>query len=127
MDNELKLCPFCGKPAIDNFIDDGGDYPSRHVGCDYCLIYAIDDTEWNTRPLEDALRAELEQARAELAAMRERERFIPISERLPKKDGEYLVLNLSPWKQIAFYKADLEVWSVHGVIAWRELPAPEEP
>lgn len=63
---ELKACPFCGAPAAR---DDAPDLPlvecSAHCGLFPVVCYHTDeggservDREWNTRPIEDALRAE---------------------------------------------------------------------
>ena len=69
--SELKACPFCG--STDLATESFGE--RRHcVVCEKCECstgYMLDDDEaieaWNTRPLEDALRAELEFAKNDLA------------------------------------------------------------
>ena len=78
MTDELKLCPF--------------------HNCNTCGCYEdvdIPDKEWNKRPIEDALRAEL-------AALREQKRWIPVGERLPE-DGEEVIVAL-------FYEDAFDVW-----------------
>ena len=60
MSDELKACPFCGEPADDRY--------NRLAKCSNksCLMnhwvddedFFIDD-DWNTRPIEDALRARI--------------------------------------------------------------------
>jgi len=67
---ELKACPFCG--STDLATESFGE--RRHcVVCEKCECstgYMLDDDEaieaWNTRPLEDALRAEIAQLQEEL-------------------------------------------------------------
>jgi len=49
MSNELKPCPFCGGNAVVN-----GD---GNAECGDCFVESL--TDWNTRPIEDALRARI--------------------------------------------------------------------
>ena len=56
MSEKLKPCPFCGHKDI-GATDDG------YAVCAYCEARMDVDTSnvsWNTRPIEDALRAEVE-------------------------------------------------------------------
>lgn len=58
--DELKLCPFCGSEYYKPFLI--GDLV--HLPCD-CLAVPFEDggydkERWNSRPLEDALRKQLE-------------------------------------------------------------------
>lgn len=59
---KLKRCPFCGEPAR-RYIDNSGDRPSNRVGCIQLCEYGMDEETWQSRPIEDALTAELTQAR----------------------------------------------------------------
>lgn len=58
---ELKPCPFCGKEAR-IATDNSGDFDRNYVDCENnCHLFGcLDEKEWNTRPIEDALRAKLE-------------------------------------------------------------------
>lgn len=64
---ELKPCPFCGSKAkyYKNF--NAGYYEITCSECDYCLMSGDDIEEvvetWNTRPIEDELRQELEEVK----------------------------------------------------------------
>jgi len=51
MVTELKPCPFCGGAIIIE--------GNEEVWCDYCGVLTS-ATDWNTRPIEDALRVQLE-------------------------------------------------------------------
>lgn len=61
--------------------------------------------------------AELEQ---QLAAAQERERWIPVTERLPEAEGEYLVWAHNNYFVYYFRNG----FKVDEVTHWRELPAP---
>lgn len=76
MTDELKPCPFCGlKPNLNEAVTyQNGEKSSAFVRCPHCgLAYSFGDkneqavSRWNTRPIEDALRAENERLRAALA------------------------------------------------------------
>jgi hypothetical protein len=61
-----KLCPFCGAP---------GGHTSKHKPSCYFMkknsldvMYGL-TAEWNTRPIEDALRAKLDAAREALESI----------------------------------------------------------
>jgi hypothetical protein len=71
--NELKPCPLCGSSDVCNTWD---QQSHNVVYCNSCSLIGsiannIDEANklWNTRPIEDALRAELEQARARIAGL----------------------------------------------------------
>ena len=82
--SELKPCPFCGGEAelcyseVDTF-------------CRKCNV--MQETElWNTRPIEDELRARIAELEAESERFtvhsrikRQDDKWIPVSERLPEK------------------------------------------
>ena len=63
MSDELKACPFCGSAAM---------LYRGTINCtdEECAVAYSDDTDelitdlWNTRPIEDALRRERDDARA---------------------------------------------------------------
>ena len=64
--SELKPCPFCGLEA-QTYSD--GNYTVVYCNCINCDPIDWDGVNpeiWNTRPIEDALRAELERRTAEL-------------------------------------------------------------
>ena len=65
MSDELKRCPFCGSEAM--ILYDGLDkeccVSCRNNDCEFCGDAGDDEQavidKWNTRPLEDALEAEI--------------------------------------------------------------------
>ena len=68
--SELKACPFCGKAQLTDK-ERGDTLPykkSMKRICDWCDCEAHN---WNTRPIEDGLRAELAAAQAEGERLRE--------------------------------------------------------
>jgi hypothetical protein len=88
MPDRLKSCPFCGGPAEHTEQNNPIEYlePNvwHYIKCSSCNqtmpgIFSPGSVElltrWNTRPLEDALRARLEAAEGLIAAMDEQERL----------------------------------------------------
>ena len=75
--NELKACPFCGgKVDMKSVViySNGERSPAsiKCKKCNYCMT-AFDNDElikrWNTRPIEDALRAALAEANEDAARL----------------------------------------------------------
>ena len=69
MSNELKPCPFCGGKDLEKEVIDGIEGMIYRVSCPHCantMPMTVDTSMeeairiWNTRPAEDALKAELE-------------------------------------------------------------------
>lgn len=87
MSEQLKACPFCGTKKIETYHYPGG---LVIITCSKCTLavqthLALPDDaikQWNARPIEDALRAEL-------AAEKEKHRWIPVSEGDPTEDDIY--------------------------------------
>ncbi len=80
MNEEPKACPFCGKPPQGNNWHTYGRNPKDEMryfcanhDCPNGLRKAVTLDEWNTRPLEDALRADLAAAQAEVERLRDME------------------------------------------------------
>ncbi len=103
--SELKSCPFCGRQPYES-----GGYVSCHT--ELCLANADYHepaigpiTDWNTRPIEDALRARAERAEKMV------ERLIEVGERLrdyailvsadhPMGDGQMALRDKSMWEYL---------------------------
>jgi hypothetical protein len=107
MSEELELCPFCGVD-VNN---------SEHA--DECyLVHRFDFQTnwakyWNTRPLEDALRKQLEVANNENADLTER--LSDCGSLLG--DTEFKAMKLEGQLEVAkkaMKKAKLELWGVPG-------------
>lgn len=72
MSDELKACPFCGKFM---YYEESASGIDAHCTNKNCLMYNkewlwLDVAKWNTRPIEDALRAELAASQAEVERLR---------------------------------------------------------
>jgi hypothetical protein len=77
MSDELKPCPFCENiPFVDTLDDVGGEYSG--ITCEKCqrVYMTSNDAKkppiklWNTRPIEDALTAEVARLRKALVFVR---------------------------------------------------------
>lgn len=74
LQKELLKCPFCGSDDLSVHLDDGFSY---YVWCGNCGSLTDNDhlTEkevieaWNTRPAEDALKAEIERLKEALESI----------------------------------------------------------
>ena len=105
MNKEPKACPLCGKQPQGNNWHTYGRNPKDEMryfcadaSCPGGFRKALTLDEWNTRPLEDALRAELAAANAEIARLRaswweEHTERIRLEERLKLANAtvEYMV------------------------------------
>lgn len=112
--SELIPCPFCGGEAelcyseVDTF-------------CRKCNV--IQETEmWNTRPIEDELRARI----AELEAER---RWIPVSERLPEANKCVLIYdaggNMTVDILVKSGGVETYFWlPKYRILFWMPLPEP---
>ncbi len=129
---ELKPCPFCGAPGAPYRAGEG-EY--IYAGCDKeCHGFPELIDKWNTRPIEDALRAENARLAAELAALKAANAWHPAREILPEhKKVVWACGKLTGYCGEAYYDAEMEQWywneyytSGANVSMWRELPAPPE-
>ena len=91
--NTLKPCPFCGgKNVLSTELQDGLPFIA------YCQCGAENEAEnWNTRPIEDELHTRIAELEAESERFtahsdieRQDDKWIPVSERLPETDGQYI-------------------------------------
>ena len=142
--SEIKPCPFCGGTKI---------CTEKGINLNYCDNCSAESNveHWNTRPIEDALKqriAELEEKltiktlenlkgasvltdlKARIAELEARQRWIPVSERLPEKSGTYLVY-YKTYLEMANFDLISTKWQIcfAGMITeisyW--MPLPESP
>jgi len=97
--SELKPCPFCGGTNICTEKGINLNY------CDSCSAEANIE-HWNTRPIEDDLRKRIVELvssnmvmakgvldlKARIAELEEKQRWIPVSERLPEFNQDVTVI-----------------------------------
>lgn len=118
MSEELRPCPFCG--AMPEKLRTG--YMCSTLGC-ALQENTVSEKEWNTRPIEDALRARI-------AELEEKQRWIPVSERLPKENAPVLVLTVLGGmfvdfihgKSVVTGNPDFYELDVEDVTHWMPLP-----
>ncbi len=131
MSEELKPCPFCGN--VHEITETWYDGPLYGVEGDGCPVWVTafeeDDTRerekvvnlYNSRPIEDALRAELE-------AERQKTRWMSVSDAEPLEDevGWYYVIISkrrvwAKWNGDGFYVNGVKL---QRVTHWMPLPEP---
>ena len=94
MSEELKPCPFCGKPAKweKKFLTGGiarcSDY--RCIGAFTHLSRSASSGEWNTRPAEDALAAEVERLKADNERLKKALEKIEVLTFMPRNKDKVL-------------------------------------
>jgi hypothetical protein len=69
--SELKPCPFCGEEIYSEFYSHRTEEFDGHCTNKKCVLYGKDflffnTSKWNSRPIEDQLRAENERLREAL-------------------------------------------------------------
>jgi len=120
-EHKVKTCPWCGHEAKAKVVDGETLYNCLNIDCPTGHWTPL--KVWNKRPIEDALTARI----AELEAER---RWIPVSERLPEKDGYYLVSDDHDDVLSCEFLTERRVEPIwdddDGVLYWMPLPKPPE-
>ena len=92
MKTELRECPFCGERTFVKFTPLEGCTDIGNITCVCGFVYTtisqgLDD--WNVRPIEDGLRAEIEALQQELDELKEQYRWHSIEvDGLPELDQD---------------------------------------
>ena len=132
MTDELKACPFCGGGGA-GYIDDVQYPDTPHervwyaVTCGKCDANGAWDLgksgaaeKWNTRAVEDALRARIAELEAQLTP-------IPFSERTPDRYGTFMFYSRAGWWSSAWYSDITQEIILREYTHWLPLPpAPED-
>ena len=132
MTDELKPCPFCGGGGA-GYIDDVQYPDTPHervwyaVTCGKCDANGAWDLgksgaaeKWNTRAVEDALRARIAELEAQLTP-------IPFSERTPDRYGTFMFYSRAGWWSSAWYSDITQEIILREYTHWLPLPpAPED-
>ena len=115
-------CRLCERDALQEELEEEMKYSKE----------LRDRIEQNLR-IQVALIVKIDRLTAELAKLRERTRWIPVNERLPKRDGFYLVLeNVNQvagyyhWCKEFGWNTDGGRINIQSVTHWMPLPEPPE-
>lgn len=86
--------------------------------------------QWECQDCKDK-EAENARLRAELAAEKEKHRWIPVTERLPKKNDHCIVAiadSIGVWVDARYYRQEPVGWDLYSskAICWQPLPEPPE-
>ena len=133
----LKPCPFCGKMPE---VADDGVCRCNNKSCSMAPYWYL-PKYWNIRPIEDALNTRI-------AELEEKQRWIPVSERLPDTKIVYDKFDvivefediengvMTRCVELMSYDYRNKSWNddcwefgfypVAGVTHWRERPTPPE-
>ena len=135
--SEMKPCPFCGSTDIKLH-----DEITHAVWCQECFaeMPSIDIESavelWNTRPIEDELRAriaeleaESDQLTARLCQERQDDKWIPVSERLPEANKCVLIYdaggNMTVDILVKSGGVETYFWlPKYRILFWMPLPEP---
>jgi hypothetical protein len=95
--SKLKPCPFCGKKRHLRFEPFEGSTDTGIVVCICGASYTTIEqgADWNTRPIEDGLRAEIEALQKELDELKDLYRWHKIADDgLPELDQDVEIINM---------------------------------
>jgi len=93
--------------------------------CPYCQTPYSSDLDENGNPFCDCEGSRIAELEAEIARLREAQRWIPVGERLPEEYGAYIGWNGEMY--IGFTFGDWSTQCPEGVTHWKMLPqTPQE-
>ena len=129
MSEELRPCPFCGGTKI---------CTEKGINLNYCDNCSAESNveHWNTRPIEDELRARIaeleadnDQLTARLCQERQDDKWIPVSERLPEANKCVLIYdaggNMTVDILVKSGGVETYFWlPKYRILFWMPLPEP---
>ena len=123
--DKLKPCPFCGSDAIYRVRNNGYLDDTAAVFCNSCksIMFTEENDQEGVNDKTEKIAADAWNKRCDSTPC-----WIPCSERLPEKDGLYIVSVINDhnrrYSKTCWYHGHEKWFARQDVIAWMPLPEP---